>query len=103
MNWFLVIFAILGLIMGIAPGFVADNVEICGDETRKLVEKHKAGCKIRIWLYIFGLVIYLSLALLFGRLFYDYDGQIKELKARIEVLEEPMPQTDTTTVDIQNI
>ena len=29
MNWFLVILAILGIIMGIAPGLVADNVEIC--------------------------------------------------------------------------
>ena len=102
MNWFLVILAILGIIMGIAPGLVADNVEICGDETRKLAEKHKAACKIRGWLYIFGLVIYLSWALLFGRVCYDYDKQIKELKTGIEVLEKQISQTDTTTINIQN-
>lgn len=94
---------VFGIIMGIAPGIVADNVKICGDETRKLAEKHKACGKVRGWLYIFGLVIYLSLALMFGRVCYDYDEKIKELKARIEVLEEPEQQTDTTTVDIQNL
>lgn len=103
MNWFLVILAILGIIMGIAPGLVADNVEICGDETRKLAEKHKAGCKIKLWLYFFGLAIYLSLALLVGRVCYDYDKQIKELKTGIEVLEKQISQTDTTAVNIQNL
>lgn len=94
---------VFGIIMGIAPDIVADNVKICGDETRKLDEKHKAGSRIRSWLYIFGLVIYLSLALIFGRVCYSYDEQIKELKTRIEALEEPTPKTDTTTVDIQKL
>ena len=94
---------VFGVIMGIAPDIVANNVEICGDETRKLAEKHEAGCKISRWLYIFGLVIYLSLALMFGYGCYDYNKQIKELKTRIEVLEGPIPQTDTTTVNIQNL
>ena len=103
MDWYLIVLSILGIVTGIAPGIVADNVEICGDEIRNPDEKHKAGGKIRIWLYIFGLAIYLSLALLLGRVCYAHDEQIKELKARIEVLEKPMPQIDTTTVNIQNL
>ena len=103
MSWYFIALAVLGIFMGIAPGIVADNVEICGDETRKLAEKHKATCKVRSWLYIFGLVIYLSLALLFGRVCYDYDGQVKELNSRIEVLEQQISQTDTTTVNIENL
>lgn len=102
MELYFVALVVFGIVMGIAPGIIADNVKICGDETRKLAEKHKAGGKIGGWLYIFGLVIFLSMALMCGRVFYSYDEQIKELKTRIEALEEPVQQTDTTTVDIQN-
>lgn len=100
MDWYLIAFVILGIFMGEAPSFVADNVETCTETN--LVKKEKARSRINLWLYIFGLAIYLSLALLVGGVCYDYDEQIKELKARIEVLEEPMPKTDTTTVNIQN-
>lgn len=103
MELYFIALVVFGIVMGIAPGIVADNVKICGDETRKLAEKHKAGGKIGGWLYIFGLVIFLSLALIFGRVCYSYDEQIKELKTRIEALEEPVQQTDTITVDIQNL
>ncbi len=102
MNWYLIALAVFvfGIVMGIAPEIVADNVEICGDETRKLAEKHEASSKISRWLYIFGLAIYLSLTLSLGMVCYDYGEQIKELKTRIEVLEEPITQTDTTTINI---
>ena len=103
MTLYFIALTVFGIIMGIAPGIIADNVKICGDETCKLAEKHKAACKIRGWLYIFGLVIYLSWALLFGRVCYDYDKQIKELKTGIEVLEKQISQTDTTTINIQNL
>ena len=101
MDWYLIAFVILGIIMGVAPGFVADNVETCTETN--LPQKEKAKSRIKLWLYIFGLAIYLSLALLVGGVCYDYDEQIKELKTRIEVLEEPMPKTDTTTVNIENL
>jgi hypothetical protein len=94
---------VFGIVMGIATGIVADNVKICGDETRKLAEKHKAGCEVRIWLYIFGLVIYLSLALLVFRICFGLENEIKELESKIEVLEQQVPQVDTTAVNIENL
>lgn len=100
MNWFLIAFAILGIIIGLAPGFVADNVETCTETD--LAQKERAKNRIKVWLYLFGLAIYLSLGLMVGLVCYSYDEQIKELKTRIEVLEELMPKTDTTTVNIQN-
>lgn len=101
MDWYLIAFAVLGIIMGLAPGLVADNVETCTEAD--VVQKEKSKNRIKFWLYLFGLSIYLSLALLVGGVCYDYDGQIKELKARIEVLEESVPKADTTTVNIQNL
>ena len=92
---------VFGIIMGIAPEIIADNVKKCSKET-DYYAKEKAKNRVNVWLYVFGLVIYLSLALVLGRVCYGYDGQIKELKTRIEVLEEHMPQTDTTAVNIQN-
>lgn len=92
---------VFGIVMGIAPDIVADNVKICGDETRKLDEKHKAGSRIRSWIYIFGLVIYLSLALIFGRVCFEFENEIKGLESKIEVLEQRVPQVDTTAVNIQ--
>ena len=93
---------VFGIVMGIAPDIVADNVKKCSKET-DYYAKEKAKNRVNTWLYLFGLVIYLSLVLVLGRVCYDFDGQIKELKTRIEVLEEHMPQTDTTTVNIQNL
>lgn len=103
MNWYLIILAILGGIMGIAPGVIADNVKICGDETCKLVEKHEAGCKIRRWLWIFGAVIWLSSVVLTFQVTASLDKKNKEMKSRIEVLEKQISQTDTTTVNLQNL
>ena len=101
MDWFLIAFAVLGIIMGLAPGLVADNVETCTEAY--VVQKEKSKNRIKLWLYLFGLAIYLSLALLVGRVCYDYDKQIKELKTGIEVLEKQISQTDTTAVNIQNL
>ena len=101
MDWYLIAFAVLGIIMGLAPGLVADNVETCTEAD--VVQKEKSKNRIKFWLYLFGLSIYLSLALMVGLAYYSYDEQIKELKTRIEVLEEPIPKTDASTVNIQNL
>ena len=97
---YFIVLAVFGIIMGIAPEIVADNVEICAEND--LAQKEKAKRRIKLWLYFFGLAIYLSLALLVGRVCYDYDKQIKELKTGIEVLEKHISQADTTTINIQN-
>ncbi len=96
---YFIILVVFGIVMSIVPDIVADNVKKCSRET-DYDTKEKAKNRVSVWLYVFGLTIYLSLALMLGRACYSYDKQIKELKTRIEVLEEPMPQTDTTTVSI---
>ena len=101
MDWFLIAFAILGIIMGFAPGLVADNVETCTE--KDLTQKEKAKNRIKLWLYLFGLAIYLSLALLVFRVTFDLENEVKELESKIEVLEQRVPQVDTTAVNIQKI
>jgi len=101
MNWYLIVFAILGIIMGLAPGLVADNVEACTE--KDLVQKEKAKNRVKLWLYLFGLAIYLSLALLVFQVSFGLENEIKELESKIEVLEQRVPQVDTTAVNIQNL
>lgn len=101
MNWYLIVFAILGIIMGLAPGLVADNVETCTETD--LVQKEKAKNRVKLWLYLFGLAIYLSLALMVFQVSFDLENEIKELESKIEVLEQRVPQVDTTAVNIQNL
>lgn len=101
MNWYLIAFAILGIIMALAPGFVADNMETCMETD--VTQKEKAKSRVNLWLYLFGLAIYLSLALLVFQASFGLENEIKELKSKIEVLEQQVPQIGPTTVDIQNL
>ena len=101
MNWYLIAFAILGVIMGFAPGLVADNVETCTETD--LTQKERAKNGVKLWLYLFGLAIYLSLALLIFQVSFDLENEIKELESKIEVLEQQVPQVDTTAVNIQSL
>lgn len=98
---YFIVLIVFGIIMGIVPGIVADNVKKCSKET-DYYAKEKAKNRVSAWLYVFGLVIYLSLALLLGRVCFDLENEIKELESKIEVLEQRVPQVDTTAVNIQN-
>ncbi len=102
MNWFLVIFVILGVIMAIAPGFIAYNVKECTEKTEES-EKEATSSRISLWLWIFGAVVWLSSIVLTFQVTSLLDKENKEMKSRIEVLEEQISQTDTTTVNIQNL
>ena len=99
MNWFLVILAILGLIMGIAPGAIADNIKECAEKRGK----EATGSRICLWLWIFGAAIWLSSIVLTFQVTSLLDKENKEMKSRIEVLEKQISQTDTTTVNIENL
>lgn len=101
MNWFLIILAILGLIMGMAPAAIADNVKESIEKTEKR-EKERAISRTCLWLWIFGAVIWLSSVVLTFQVAASLDKENKEMKSRIEVLEKQISQTDTTTVNIQN-
>lgn len=102
MNWYLAILAILGIIMGIAPGVIADNVKESIEKTKKS-EKETAISKTCLWLWIFGAVIWLSSIVFTSQVTDWLDKENKEMKSRIEVLEKQISQTDTTTVNIQNL
>lgn len=102
MNWFLVILAILGLIMGIAPGAIADNIKESIEKTEKR-ERERAISRTCLWLWIFGAVIWLSSVVLTFQVAASLDKENKEMKSRIEVLEKQISQTDTTTVNIENL
>lgn len=101
MDWFLIAFAILGIFIGLAPGFVADNVKTCTGKVP--AQKEKAKNRINLWLYLFGLAIYLSMVLLVFQVTFDLENEIKELESKIEVLEEQVPQVDTTTVSLETL
>ncbi len=102
MDWFLVILAVLGLIMGIAPELIADNVKECTEKTEKS-EKEATSFRINLWLLIFGAVIWLSSSVVTFHMTDLLDKENKEIKSRIELLEKQISQTDTTTVNIQNL
>ena len=100
MNWFLVIMAILGLIMGIAPGVIADKIKECA-EAPGYSARETARNNINVWLWIFGVVIWVMSGLFVGQMSYLGKEVDKELESRIEALEQRISQTDTTTVNIQ--
>ena len=100
MNWFLVIMAILGLIMGIAPGVIADKIKECA-EAPGYNARETARNSINVWLWIFGVVIWVMSGLFVGQMSYLGKEVDKELESRIEALEQRISQTDTTTVNIQ--
>ena len=100
MNWFLVIMAILGLIMGIAPGVIADKIKECA-EAPGYSARETARNSINVWLWIFGVVIWVMSGLFVGQMSYLGKEVDKELESRIEALEQRISQTDTTTVNIQ--
>lgn len=102
MNWYLIALVVLGIVMGLAPNFVANNVKKFSKETDYFA-KEKAQNRVSVWLYVFGLAIYISLALMAFQVCSILEDEIGELKSRIEVLEHQVPQIDTTTVDIRNI
>ena len=102
MNWFLVILAILGFIMGMAPVAIADNVKKSIEKTEKS-EKERAISRTCLWLWTFGAVIWLSSVVLTFQVTSLLDKENKEMKSRIEVLEQQISQTDTTNVNIQNL
>lgn len=102
MNWFLVILAILGTIMGIAPGAITDNIKECAEKTEKS-EKEATCFRICLWLWIFGAAIWLTSVVATFQMTDLLDKENKEMKSRIEVLEKQISQTDTTTVNIQKI
>lgn len=102
MNWYLVILAILGLIMGIAPGAITDNIKEYAEKTEKS-EKEATSFRICLWLWIFGAVIWLLSVVATFQVTDLLDKENKEMKARIEVLEKQISQTGTTTVSIQKI
>lgn len=102
MDWFLVILAILGIIMGIAPGSIADNIKKCSEEPGRSA-REAASSRICLWLWIFGVAIWLSCVVLTFQVTDSLDKENKEMKSRIEVLEKQISQTDTTTVNIQNL
>lgn len=100
MNWFLVIMAILGLIMGIAPGVIADKIKECA-EAPGYSARETARNSINVWLWIFGVVIWVMSGLFVGQMSYLGKEVDKKLESRIEALEQRISQTDTTTVNIQ--
>ena len=100
MDWFLVIMAILGLIMGIAPGVIADKIKECA-EAPGYSARETARNSINVWLWIFGVVIWVMSGLFVGQMSYLGKEVDKELESRIEALEQRISQTDTTTVNIQ--
>ena len=102
MDWFLVIMAILGLIMGIAPGVIADKIKECAEAPGHNA-RETAGNNINVWLWVFGAVIWVASALFTGQMSYLGEKADKELESRIEVLEKQISQTDTTTVNIQSL
>jgi len=101
MDWFLVILAILGIIMGIASGSIADNIKKCSEEPGRNA-REAASSRICLWLWIFGVVIWLSSIVLTFQVTDLLDKENKEMKSRIEVLEKQISQTDTSTLNIQN-
>ena len=102
MNWFLVILAILGIIMGIVPGSIADNIKKCAEEPGRSA-REAASSRICLRLWIFGVAIWLSCAVLTFQVTDSLDKENKEMKSRIEALEKQISQTDTTTVNIQSL
>lgn len=102
MDWYLVILAILGVIMGIVPGVIADNIKESIEKTEKS-EKERAISRTCLLLWIFGAVIWLSSIVFTSQVTDLLNKENKEMKSRIEVLEKQISQTDTTTVNIQNL
>ena len=102
MNWFLVILTILGLVMGIAPGSIADNIKKCAEEPGTNAGE-KARKNISAWLWVFGAVIWVASGIFVGQMSSLGEKADKELESRIEVLEQQISQTDTTTVNIENL
>lgn len=101
MDWFFIILVIFGIIMGLVPCYIADNVKKCVEkggtfEGRKAIEKINAG------LYILGLTIYLCAVLSSVPTHVAFDKEVKELETRIETLERQVAQNDTTTISITN-
>ena len=98
MDWFLVIMAILGLIMGIAPGVIADKIKECA-EAPGYSARERARNNINVWLWIFGAVVWVTSALFAAQMSYLGEKAGKELESRIEAIEERLPRTDTTALN----
>ena len=99
MNWFLVYFFVMGLLLGIVPGFIKKNIKKAVVETNKF-ERNDALEKMGTWLLIYAWVIVFIAIGFTTRVAMDTNKECKKIDSRIEAIEKQMPTPAVDTLYI---